>query len=473
MIHRIAAGLLIASLLTFSAASSAKAELRFVTHGQSNRIIIFIDGLLADPSKAFRWGEGVGSWPELMAADATSEAKQLPLERYDTAILSFAGAATDHNSVPQLAIRGLNDLKSKGVVEDYESVVFVAYGAGGLVLKSMLVQSATSGAAALNAKSRVAFLLSVPAQGRPAADFLTVLAAHEGLAVNFGALDVGVFLQGLESLWSEYLSKRGPTKRFEVYCRHENAATFGFTVAAGQYTTEGCDDNSEDRAADHQSIARPASRDAGVYRWVRTHLADYFQRFPSDPGKPKASSEVAAAEGATSAVPSIIAAKPAEAFTPAPATPAAAAVSASAAPVTPTSQTVNPRIAENGSTSPSQTVPDPVPRMGGLAGLHEARQPHSGDWTFAIKGPDCNLAGQLWVVQIHEHRLKTDDWNAKIASDGKFTVDSSGACATELVRGTVSGRFGSGWYLYANPCKSLYCRTRFQMTWRRPVPSSR
>ena len=260
MIHRFVVGLLIASVLALAAASSARAELRFVARGKSNRIIVFIDGLAADPAKAFRWGDGVGSWPELMAADAVSEAKQLPLERYDTAILSLTNTPADHSSVPQQAIRGLADLKAKGVIEGYESIVFIAQGAGGLVLKSMLVQSATSGSGALTAKSKVVFLLSVPAQGRPAADFLSVLAAHQGLAINFGALDVGVFLQGLESLWSEYLSRRGPTKRLEVYCRHENAPTYGVAVAARQYTTEGCDDNSQDSAADHQSIARPASR---------------------------------------------------------------------------------------------------------------------------------------------------------------------------------------------------------------------
>ena len=473
MFHRLAVGLLIISALTLCMASSAIAELSFVTRGHSNRIIIFIDGLQADAGKAFRWGEGVGSWPELMAADASSEARQLPLERYDSAILSFNGIAADHGSVPQLAIRGLADLKAKGIIETYESIVFVAHGAGGLVLKSMMVQSSTAGSSALPAKSKAIFLISVPAQGRPAANFLSALASHQALAVNFGTLDVAVFLQGLESLWSEYLAKRGPTKRFEVYCRHESIPTFGVAVAAGQYTTEGCDDNSEDRTADHQSIARPASRDAGVYRWVRTHLGDYFARNPSDPGKTKAGTEVAVAAptsppalleplpivplSATGAIASEnVPVKPAEALTPAP--PAAAIPDAP----TPT---------------PTTTVATPpAMRAAPEAGRNiRSRRPsasfarpslRNGDWTFYVRGDNCNLLNSSWIVTIQQKQLTSESWDAKIRGDGKFVINTSGFCSTELVRGQVAGRSGTGWYLYSNPCLGLYCRARFHLTWR-------
>ena len=486
MIHRFVVGLLMVSALTLAAASSAMAELRWVSHGRSNRIIIFIDGLQADAGKAFRWGDGVGSWPELMAADATSEARQLPLGRYDTAILSFNGTPADRASVPQLAIRGLADLKAKGVLDAYDSIVFIAHGAGGLVLKSMMVQSATSGSAALTAKSKAIFLLSVPAQGRPAASFLSVLAAHQSLAVNFGALDVVVFLQGLESLWSEYLSKRGPTKRLEVYCRHESAPTFGVAVTAGQYTTEGCDDNSEDRTADHQSIARPASRDAGVYRWVRTHLAEYFTRYPSDPGKPLATTEVAAAEVVTTvpaaASPATVAAtpvKPAEALTPVPpqnvTVPAPATSPLPSAPAVAEGQPDSPRIAEATPVEPQNagTAPmRPEPRFGSHTPASRPPELRNGDWTFTLHGDNCNLPSVQRVVQVHQRRLTSDTWSARIAGNGKFLVDTSSACTTELVRGHISGEVGSGWYLFADPCHSLYCRARFHLTWRHPIPNA-
>ena len=488
MIHRIAAAFLCALLLGLAAIAPASAELRFVTRGKSSRIIIFLDGLQSDPAKSFRWGEGVGSWPELMAGDSAAENKQWPLSHYDTAVLSFAGSAADRISVPQLATKGLADLRAKAVIESYDTIIFVAHGAGGLVLKSMLVQSAVAGSSSLAAKTRVAFLLSVPAEGRPAANFLSALAQNQSLAVSFGTVDVATFLQGLESLWSEYLSRRTPVRRLEVYCRSETEASFGVKIAAGQYTTEGCDDNGQETSTDHNSIARPASREAGVYRWVRTHLADYFQRFPPDGDKVEPSVMVASAEGVAKAVPDAAEGPPlpltkaVQAAQPAPATAEPPKVVAAAAPANDLSP-VESAPAASSSPAPKPAAPPSPPPVSGAADhprIFRAAPPaaiikpaRSGNWTFSLKGADCNLSNQLWVVQVRDRKLTSDAWNTKLANDGKFAITKSSACATELVRGKVSGTLGLGWYLYADPCHAIYCRTKFKMTWRLPVEASR
>ena len=469
MLNRIVAGCLIACLFACVSAGSAQAGLSFVTHGKSNRIIIFIDGLQSDPAKSFRWGDGVGSWPELMAGDLTAENKQLPLARYDTAILSFDGASAGRATIPQLATRGLAELNAKSVIEGYSAIAFVAHGAGGLVLKSMIVQSALTGTASLAAKTRVVFLLSVPAEGPSAANFLAALAQNQSLAVNFGTTDVAVFLQGLGSLWSEFLSRRGPTRRLEVYCRTETEASFGLKVASGQYTTEGCDDSGQEAGTDHNSIARPASRDAGIYRWVRRHLADYFERFPSDPGKAKSSLQVATAEGSTT-TPAMPSAPPA-------ATSATSTV-AEASPVPPVSNDLSPTDSTGSiaSAPPMAITPSPASstaRSARSGGRPFVGSPRSGNWTFSLKGADCNLTQQLWVVRLHERELTSDSWNVRLAGDGKFTINNSSACGTELVRGRVAGTVGSGWYLYADPCHAIYCRTRFKMTWRLPIGAHR
>ena len=97
------AALVVAAIVASAAGAPSHSDLQFITHGKSNRIVIFVDGLSSDPSKTFRWGQGVPSWPELMGADTSSDRQQLPLSRYDTALLSLAGAAQDKQSVPQLA----------------------------------------------------------------------------------------------------------------------------------------------------------------------------------------------------------------------------------------------------------------------------------------------------------------------------------------------------------------------------------
>jgi len=469
----------------FAASDPAAATLQFASHGNSNRLIVFVDGLTTEPDKTFRWGLGVPSWPELMAADTWSEKKQLPLSRYDVAELSFKAAADGQRSIPQLATRALAEFQAKGVLEGYDSLSFVAYSAGGLVLKSMLIQSSISGASALTAKTKAVFLLSVPAQGRAAADFLALLDKQKPLAATFSGSDIAGFLQGLESLWSEYLANRGPTRPLKIYCLHETEPTFGAAVKPGQYAAEGCDDSTEQGGADHITIAKPGSRDARTYRWVEGKLADYFLRFPSDPGPAKTPATLPAVTpprqmatndptATATTDPDAALSQPLAAVTATqtPAAPlprmqqdmpadAALADVVPAAPLASSIATPSPEVSE------IAALPPPIGRRGPAP--FQSRPPKSGDWTFALHGPDCNLPEQLWVVQVQERAIQRDGWLASVAPDGTFVTEQASSCATELVRGVIAGRRGAGWYLYADPCRGLYCRVRFKMTWRLPV----
>lgn len=508
------AALVVAAIVASAAGTPSHSDLQFVTRGKSNRIVIFVDGLSSDPAKTFRWGQGVPSWPELMAADTTAEHQQLPLARYDTALLSFAGAAQDKQSIPQLATSALAEIKNKGILENYDGITFVAYSAGGLVLKSMLIQGSIAGAKSLSTKTKVVFLLSVPAQGKAAAGFLTALIAKQPLVANIGAMDVPVFLQGLESLWAEHLSSRGPTRPLKIYCLHETEATYGTPVQAGQYSADGCDDSGELAGTDHSTIAKPGSRDAAAYKWVKTHLADYFQRFPADAGKAKAGPQIAVADiptastskGSTSLSTGSVSVAPLPSAA-APPTPAAKAQPKPALPpapaiiAAPPSPKVEPKtvVADNqppkpnpppaastafSPVAPSSTEPEPrVPSAD--AQVSQARRrakerppvtyaetspAKSGNWTLHVTGSDCNLAAQLWVVKVADHRVRSDNWDAKIGRDGKFEVHKANSCSTELVRGDIAGKLGSGWYMYSDPCAQIYCRAKFKMTWRRPQP---
>jgi hypothetical protein len=553
-VNRLCFSLLVLLMGTaFAAADSGPATLKYYVRGKSNRVIVFVDGLSSDPDKTFRWGQGIPSWPELMAADTTAEKQQLPLSRYDLAALSFTNEGGSQRSIPQLATKALAELKSKGLLDGYESISFVGYSAGGLVLKSMLIQASIAGSSPLTAKTKTVFLLSVPAQGKAAAEFLTQLGTQRPLVQSVTGKDAGVFLQGLESLWSEFLATRGPTRPLKIYCLRETEPTYGSAVKPGQYATEGCDESSEQSGTDHTTIAKPGSREAGTYRWVEAKLASYFQRFPSDPGKAKvppvsaaATSVVASNDPATTAstkpaatpapaAPAKVAATPTPAPVPAPA-PAPAKVAAVAqpatAPVPPSTAAAATSVAASTpapattnttkplpATAPSTTVtprassltplvpiipapsepappprsrvaaiadpaagPAPAPAVRAVAALPLVRPaprrpappplqsagPVPGNWTFSLKGQDCNLPEQLWVVSVRDRKIRSDNWRANISSDGKFVSQRTSSCATELVRGTISGKRGSGWYLYADPCNAMYCRVKFKMTWRLP-----
>ena len=487
------AALVVVAIVASAAVSPVHSDLQFITRGKSNRLIIFVDSLSNDPTKTFRWGQGMPSWPELMAADGAAGRQQLPLARYDTALLSFAGAAQNKQSIPQLATSGLAELNAKGILDTYEGITFVAYSAGGLVLKSMLIQSAMAGSKLLTDKTKVVFLLSVPAQGRSAADFLSGLMAKQSLVANFGTIDVPVFLQGLESLWAEHLASRGPTKPLKVYCLHETEPTYGVPVLAGQYSAEGCDDSGELAGTDHTTIAKPSSRAAGAYQWVKTHLTEYYARFPADAGKAKAGPQVAAIDvPATS--PAKLAAKPAAAAAsqepaavapaPAPKPPVSVATAEPPAPVS-TPFTPEPP-AEPNLPPPADSTAFALPAPTLATPASEARRrsrsrpvppvaarppPRPGDWTFHVKGPNCNLATQLWVVKIAGRRIRSDSWDGSIGNDGNFTVQHTSYCLTERVHGGIAGKSGSGWYLYSDPCAQIYCQARFKMTWRLPQPA--
>ncbi len=486
------------AVTSYAASEPAGPNLQFLSRGKSNRIVVFVDGLTADPDKTFRWGQGVPSWPELMIADTTPEKKQLPLSRYDLAMLSFKGAQDGQSTVPQLATKALLELKAKGVLDGYESISFVGYSAGGLVLKSMLIQSSISGSSALTAKTKAVFLLSVPAQGKSASDFLAMLSREKPLVASFTGGEVPVFLQGLKSLWSEYLASRSPTRPLKIYCLHETQPTYGQSVKPGQYTAEGCDDSAEQSGSDHVTIAKPGSREAGTYRWVESKLADYFARFPSDPGKPKPSASLAVAvndpeatSSTTLSTNSAVTTKPVAATPPVPPAPAVAAApqqpmtpvppaqasqmpspaaqiadSAPAAAVAPASRGPEPAVAEVAALPPATASREM--RRSVLPPPLQAAPPRPGNWTFSLKGDDCNLPEQLWVVKVQERKIRSENWKANIATDGKFVSQRTSACVTELVRGAIAGKRGGGWYLYADPCNAMYCRVRFKMTWRLP-----
>ncbi len=483
-----------AAVSAYAASEPASPALQYFSRGKSNRIIIFVDGLTNDPDKTFRWGQGVPSWPELMAADTTAEKKQLPLSRYDLAQLSFKGGADGQRTVPQLATKALAELKAKGVLEGYESISFVAYSAGGLVLKSMLIQSSISGSSTLTGKTKAVFLLSVPAQGKAAADFLSLLSKEKPLITNFASSEAPVFLQGLESLWSEYLASRSPTRPLKIFCLHETEPTYGAAVKPGQYAAEGCDDSGEQSGADHITIAKPGSREAGAYKWVEGKLAEYFTRFPSDPGKPKpgltavAANDPATTSSTTLAANAATISKPqAPAAPTAPPTPSKVAIAnqppttpvPAAAPVTTPATGAN--VAANVPANPGSAAPNPdvaavaaQPSESSSAIRRAApqplqvAQPKSGNWTFSLKGADCNLPEQLWVVKINDGKIRSDNWRAKVGPDGTFVSQRASSCATELVRGSVAGNRGAGWYLYADPCHAVYCRAKFKLTWRLP-----
>ena len=462
--------IVLGGMLLLLGSGLAQAEVTFLTQGRSNRLIVFVDPLWGEPGAAFRPMSGAPGWPDLMASDRQRLSGSAPLAAYDTAVLTFGKAEGTPRTIPQVASKALGELKTAGLTEHYASISFVAYSTGGLVLESMLIQAAISRASPLVDKTAAVLMVSVPADGPAAVAFIKALGAHAPIGAGVGSVETDIFLQGLASLWHELLQNRSAHQQLGVYCLHETKPTFGIAVQPGQYVEADCDGGVTTVEADHETVVRPASREAPQYVWMRERLAAHFGRLAAD-----ANIDSAAASAETVA-PDETPAAPAQ---PAATNQASAATPAAPAPAPESVAPAAPPVADPVVTGTVHPLPQaPVPPAGSVAlaapapsqrhaGVAPVIRPLAGDWTFAIRGEDCNLPEQLWVVRIRRGTLESDDWSSLIGPDGSFEVHGEGFCSTVSIEGKVQGARGAGWYAYENPCAGLYCRAPFRMTHRR------
>lgn len=256
--------------IIFAQPSSAGVEFQHKP-ADTRKIIIFVHGLWSDPSGAF------GNWPQLISSDTERIRNQPSLSNFAVATVSYPATRRDALSVAQIASNLPIELRDSGILDDFDEIVFVAHSLGGIVMQEVLLNDSISSRFGLFLKTKAMFFLATPTSGAPAASFASALSQQFSgrLVVDLATISDNTYLQGLSEKWKALLSNSNRPVPFKTYCAYETRPYFLITVVPLQYAELKCDVGNVLAAnEDHVSIAKPQSRAAQVYTWVRGQIAD-------------------------------------------------------------------------------------------------------------------------------------------------------------------------------------------------------
>jgi len=240
--------------------------------GDSDSIILFVHGLYGNPEETFAASNSAVSWPTLITTDKRSMKSGPLLSEYSIKLISYPASRSDPLSIEQIATRLVTDLEDENIFSHFEKIYFITHSLGGLVTKELILKLNSDNSEAVK-KIKSVFLIGVPSQGAPAANFLKRLPKIFGnLVVDLSVANMN-YLRSLENRWKSFLRhrKQGLPK---IFCAYETRSTFGIKVVPEVYTSTTCDEEARPETTDHINIVKPTGIDNSIYGWVRGRIAN-------------------------------------------------------------------------------------------------------------------------------------------------------------------------------------------------------
>lgn len=262
---------LVCSIILILLMKQSHAEFKYIQTGSSSNLIVFIHGLFGNAEASFAEH---GSWPQLIAADNQAMKKGPPLTDYGVAVVNYPAGILDSLRLEDIAERVRLDFVDAGAFDDYNNIHIITHSMGGLVVKRMFIKIFERNHRQLS-KIKSIFLISVPSQGAPAANFLTLLPKiyTTPLPRDLETIDTNTFLLSLENSWQEIMRQRSDGFP-RIYCAYERKSTIGISVVPQVYTATICDNTPRAENEDHISIVKPLSQQNSIYTWVRGRIAE-------------------------------------------------------------------------------------------------------------------------------------------------------------------------------------------------------
>lgn len=278
---KIAAGAIAAALVAYPASSLPPRDTNFTivndATSKSRKLIVFVHGLGGDPAASFAAAPNGTSWPKLMMADHARFQHQLPLSHYSIAVFGYPAGPSDRLSTPQIAKMLFTELLLGRISGTYDEVFFIGHSLGGNVIKQFLLL-ADGDRDPIAERTKGVFLIAVPAQGTPLANSLGwLLRVFVGpLIQELETISFNAYLQALQLQWHSLVTRRAKSilSPLHVLCAYETRPTLAIVMPVPlEYADALCEGGPMPMNRGHGSIARPANRDADIYRWVMGWLA--------------------------------------------------------------------------------------------------------------------------------------------------------------------------------------------------------
>jgi pimeloyl-ACP methyl ester carboxylesterase len=252
----------------------------FVRKRGTDKIIIFVHGVLGDARGTFTNGATRKFWPQLITEDAD-------MDSYDVLSLSFDAGITSGLSLEQIATVVRTELEDRKILENYDEIYFVTHSMGGLVVKRLILDLWQARSPVLDQQISGVIFISTPAKGANVANYLELLNKLVGMRplVDLRTYDANTYLQILENQWKDFFDHRRSEHVPRIFLAYETQATFGHVVVPQLYSETPHDARGYPVIADHLSIVKPPDRSAKIYEWVNARIKEASQAHAAVPFK--------------------------------------------------------------------------------------------------------------------------------------------------------------------------------------------
>jgi hypothetical protein len=256
--------------------STVPASWHCVAERGSERIVLFVHGLVGDAEGTWRNTQTGAYWPGLLAADPKMAPFDVCVANYASPILGRA------STIEEIAQRMLQQLRDRGIFTRYRQIHFITHSMGGLVVKRVLTVLYSPGEIEKLRLVRTVLFISTPAQGAPVADLASWISLNPQMR-DLVPADLNSFLQSLENQWEFLLQDRDTRSGAfpRVYCAYETLPTAGVMVVSRVYASSRCDPPRYPVDLDHNAIVKPGSREDEPYPWARARILETAAMSPA------------------------------------------------------------------------------------------------------------------------------------------------------------------------------------------------
>jgi pimeloyl-ACP methyl ester carboxylesterase len=234
--------------------------------GQAQTLVIFVHGILGNPTNTFKDENVEAGWPQLLATDS-----QLG-SHVDVMSVGYASSPLKRASnINEIATRLRYRLEDKGVFERFSKVIFITHSMGGLVARRMLLQLSQDNPAAYGKVAGV-FFLATPSGGSNEAEIAAWVSRNPQFD-NMAPSDVNIFLQMQDDDWAAQLKKRTTNAPYpRTFCVYETQAVGTTVVVPRSRALSACDDRPTAFDRNHINLVKPRNREDDVYTFVAARL---------------------------------------------------------------------------------------------------------------------------------------------------------------------------------------------------------